>query len=63
MDTDGTARKAPVEMQAEEARLSFSDCLERAGYRSERILITRFGKPLAAIVSIEDLNRLEQEAA
>lgn len=54
-------RKARAEMQAEQARKDFSDCLERAGFGNERIVVTRFGRPLAALVSISDLNRLEEQ--
>lgn len=56
-------RKPRVEMQAEEARRSFSDCLERAGFGNERIVVGRYGKQLAAIVSMGDLRRLEEDEA
>lgn len=53
------ARKNRVEKSAQEARDSFSDCLEMVAYKGERILVTRFGKPLAAIVSVSDLDAIE----
>ncbi|MBI2478466.1 MAG: type II toxin-antitoxin system Phd/YefM family antitoxin [Planctomycetia bacterium] len=48
-----------------EVRDNLADVLNRASYRGERIILERRGKPVAAIVSIEDvelLERLENEA-
>ncbi len=42
-----------------EARKKFLELLNRAEYGKERIRIERHGKPVAAIISYEDLNRLE----
>lgn len=42
-----------------EARNNFPELLNRVGYGQERILIERHGKPVAAIISVEDLKRLE----
>lgn len=47
---------------AQEARDSFSDCLELVAYKGGRIVVTRFGKELAAIVSIADLEKIEAVA-
>jgi prevent-host-death family protein len=55
-------RKARIELQAEEARRSFSDCLERVAYQDERVVVSRFGKPIAALVSIADLEKIEGAA-
>ncbi len=38
---------------------SLSEYLNRAAYGSERIVITSRGTPKAAIISIEDLQRLQ----
>jgi prevent-host-death family protein len=38
-----------------------SDLVNRVAYRGERIVLTSRGKPKAALVSIEDYQRLEQE--
>jgi len=48
-----------------EAKNRFSDVLRRAEYGGERVIVARHGKPVAAIVSTEDLRRLEaaEEAA
>lgn len=51
-----------VTKQAEEARRSFSECLEAAGFHGERIVVRRFGKEIAAIVSIADLKKIEASA-
>ena len=42
-----------------EARNNLPELLNRVGEGQERILIERHGKPIAAIVSLEDLSRLE----
>jgi prevent-host-death family protein len=43
-----------------EARERFSDVVNRAAYGQERIVLTRRGKPLAAVVPIEDLEWIEE---
>jgi prevent-host-death family protein len=46
------------------ARHSFSKVVDRAAYGKERVVLTRRGKPLAAVVPIEDVELLERlEAA
>lgn len=42
-----------------EARGEFSELVNRAAYGHERVLLTRHGKPIAAIISKEDLEYLE----
>ena len=42
-----------------EAREIFSDLLNRVVYAGERVVLERRGKPLAAIVSMDDLRLLE----
>jgi prevent-host-death family protein len=42
-----------------EARRQFSDVLNRAAYGKERVVLTRRGKPLVAVVPIEDVEALE----
>ena len=44
-----------------EAKEHLSALMARAGYAGERYLIERRGKPLAALVGVEDLKRLEAE--
>jgi prevent-host-death family protein len=42
------------------ARKNFSGTLERVARKGERILLQRGGKDIAAIVSVEDLELLEE---
>jgi prevent-host-death family protein len=39
------------------------DLLDRAGFRGERIAITRHGKRVAVLVSVDDLKLLDEAAA
>lgn len=48
---------------AHEAKTGLADILNRVAYRGERIIVERRGKPIAAVVSIEDLQRLEASEA
>lgn len=41
------------------ARKSFSDLLNESGYAGRRIVVTRKGKAVAAMVSIKDLEALQ----
>ena len=64
MANEGTADKPLLaEIGAEEARRDLGELLSRAGFGGERILITRHGKPIAGLVSIEDVERLQRSAA
>lgn len=47
-------------VSAAEAKNKFSEIIGRAAYGRERIIVERKGKPLAAVISIEDLKRLEE---
>ena len=42
-----------------DAKNHFSDLLRRAEYGGERFIVERHGKPVAVIVSTDDLKRLE----
>ncbi len=44
-----------------EAKAQLSALMARVGYGRERFVIERRGKPLAALIGIEDLERLEKE--
>ena len=44
-----------------EAKAQLSALMARVGYGGERFLIERRGRPLAALVGVEDLARLEGE--
>ena len=43
-----------------ESRNKFADIINRASFGKERIVLTRRGKTLAAIVTVEDLELLEE---
>lgn len=65
MDTmahEGKALKAhapPTQIGMVGLRAATSDIVHRVSYTGERFLITNAGKPVAAIVSIEDLRKVE----
>lgn len=44
-----------------EAKSRFSEILNRASYGNERFVVRKHGKPVAAIVSTEDLAKLESD--
>ncbi len=44
-----------------EAKKRFSELMSRVAYKRERFLVERRGRPMVALVSVEDLERLEQE--
>jgi prevent-host-death family protein len=46
-------------MTVAEAKNRCSEVLRRAEYGGERVIVERHGKPVAAIVSTDDLRRLE----
>lgn len=48
-----------TKISSTEARTVLGELLARAGYGGERFILERRGKPLAALISIEDLKRLE----
>lgn len=48
-----------IKVGALEAKNRFSELMETVAYTKERVLIERRGKPLAAMVSVADLQRLE----
>ena len=45
-----------------EAKKKLSELMGRVAYNGERFLIERRGKPMAALVSADDLARLEEDA-
>ena len=49
-----------VRIPTVKARDEFSDLVNRAAYGKERVVLTRRGKPLAAVVPREDVELLER---
>ena len=49
-----------AQMTASAAREEFAEVLNRVAYGKERIVLHRHGKPLVAIIPVEDLQLLER---
>lgn len=47
-------------MSVVEARRNFSEVMARVAYKGERVVVERRGRPMMALVSVEDLRRLEE---
>ncbi|WP_405578709.1 type II toxin-antitoxin system Phd/YefM family antitoxin [Streptomyces sp. NBC_01092] len=47
------------EIPVTQARAELADLINRVVYGGERVLVTRHGKPLVALVSAADLERLD----
>jgi prevent-host-death family protein len=52
-------RRATMNANVVDVRNTFSEYLNRASYQGQRIIIERRGKPVAALVPLEDLERIE----
>ncbi|MCX5419124.1 type II toxin-antitoxin system Phd/YefM family antitoxin [Streptomyces sp. NBC_00078] len=48
------------EIPVTQARAELADLINRVVYGGERVVVTRHGKPLVALVSAADLARLEE---
>ncbi|MGV9455943.1 type II toxin-antitoxin system Phd/YefM family antitoxin [Streptomyces sp. NPDC003635] len=48
------------EIPVTQARAELADLINRVVYGGERVVVTRHGKPIVALVSAADLERLEQ---
>lgn len=51
------------EVPVTQARADLAELISRVGYTGERIVLTRHGKALAALVPVEDLEALERPPA
>jgi prevent-host-death family protein len=49
----------PSTISTSKAREFLADLITEVAYKGERVILTRHGKPIAAIISAEDLERLE----
>jgi prevent-host-death family protein len=47
-------------MEATRARQEFADAINRVAYRRDRIVVSRRGKDVAAIVPLDDLELLKR---
>ncbi|GAA3800580.1 type II toxin-antitoxin system Phd/YefM family antitoxin [Streptomyces phyllanthi] len=50
------------EIPVTQARAELADLINRVVYGGERVVVTRHGKPLVALVSAADLEQLEKAA-
>jgi prevent-host-death family protein len=57
---DTTDEHAAGPVSVSEARETFAHLVNRVAYRHERVLVTRRGRPIAAIVPIEQVEALER---
>lgn len=48
------------QISVSEVRETFADVVNRVAYRNERVLVTRHGKPIAAIIPLEQVEFLER---
>lgn len=51
------------EIPVTQARAELAELINRVVYGGERVVVTRHGKPLVALVSAADLQRLEEAGA
>ena len=51
-----------IKMTTVEARENFSELINQAAYGKQRVVLTRRGKELVAIVPLSDLDSLRQTA-
>ncbi len=54
---------ADIRVSIGRVKRDISELVNRVAYRGERVVLTSRGKPKAALVSIEDYERLKREAA
>jgi prevent-host-death family protein len=57
--TDGEEEPMAV-ISSVEARSQFADIINRAAYGKERVILTRRGQELVAVVPVEDVRLLEE---
>lgn len=50
----------PIYINTVDAREEFSEIMQRVSHHKERIILTRRGKEIAAIVPLEDLKHIQQ---
>lgn len=55
--------KKPTEIPLGELKAKLSDFVSQSVYQKKRFIITRHNKPVAALVSIEDLQDMERRIA
>jgi prevent-host-death family protein len=48
-----------LKMSTVEARENFSEMINQAAYGNQRVVLTRRGKPLVAVISLQDLDGMK----
>ena len=56
----GKGKSGATTVTSEEVRLTLGDLINRVLYRNERLTVTRRGKPVVALVSLDDLEFMEK---
>ena len=51
-----------LKMSTVEARENFSEMINQAAYGNQRVVLTRRGKPLVAVISLQDVENFEASA-
>lgn len=51
-----------LKMSTVEARENFSEMINQAAYGNQRVVLTRRGKPLVAVVALQDLQNVNAVA-
>ncbi len=57
---DALDELADESIPSDEARQKLGDLIDRAGFRGERIVVSRHGKRIVALVDMDDLAFLER---
>lgn len=50
-----------LKMSTVEARENFSEMINQAAYGNQRVVLTRRGKPLVAVVSLQELDTFKTD--
>ena len=56
----GKEKNEGATVTSEEVRLNLGELINRVRYRNERVRVTRRGKPVMALVPMEDLELIEK---
>ncbi len=51
-----------LKMSTVEARENFSEMINQAAYGNQRVVLTRRGKPLVAVISLQELQDIKADA-
>jgi prevent-host-death family protein len=58
-DTESKQEPMTVQVPSNDVRVRFHTFVNRASVRGDRIIVTRHGQPTAALVSMDDLKKIE----